>query len=232
MPRSRRGAAASCPRLGPLAPHGRPTSWPRACLACGRLLDEGVTTVEIKSGYGLDLASERRMLRAARTLGRNPARAGPDELPRRARVAARGAGRQGRLHRPPLCRGAAGAGRRGAGRCGGRLLRDDRVFARPMRPAVRGRGRARPPGEAACGPVDQRQRCRTRGSPRRALGRPPGICGRGRGPPRWRGPARSRCCCPAPSTSCARRRCRRSSCSAATACRWRSRPTATRAPRR
>jgi imidazolonepropionase len=34
------------------------------------LLAEGVTTIEIKSGYGLDLATEARMLRAARRLGR------------------------------------------------------------------------------------------------------------------------------------------------------------------
>lgn len=34
-----------------------------------RLLAEGVTTVEVKSGYGLDPATERRMLRAARALG-------------------------------------------------------------------------------------------------------------------------------------------------------------------
>ncbi|WP_333822228.1 imidazolonepropionase [Pinisolibacter sp.] len=34
-----------------------------------RLIADGVTTVEIKSGYGLDLASERRMLAAARRLG-------------------------------------------------------------------------------------------------------------------------------------------------------------------
>ncbi|WP_411341340.1 imidazolonepropionase [Sphingopyxis sp. J-6] len=33
------------------------------------LLAEGVTTVEVKSGYGLDTASEVRMLRAARRLG-------------------------------------------------------------------------------------------------------------------------------------------------------------------
>ena len=33
------------------------------------LLADGVTTVEIKSGYGLDLASERKMLRVARRLG-------------------------------------------------------------------------------------------------------------------------------------------------------------------
>jgi imidazolonepropionase len=35
-----------------------------------RLLRDGVTTVEIKSGYGLDLDTELRMLRAARWLGR------------------------------------------------------------------------------------------------------------------------------------------------------------------
>lgn len=34
------------------------------------LLAEGVTTVEVKSGYGLELAAEARMLRAARRLGR------------------------------------------------------------------------------------------------------------------------------------------------------------------
>jgi imidazolonepropionase len=33
------------------------------------LLAEGVTTLEIKSGYGLDLASEAKMLRAARRIG-------------------------------------------------------------------------------------------------------------------------------------------------------------------
>jgi imidazolonepropionase len=34
------------------------------------LLAEGLTTIEIKSGYGLDLVSETKMLRAARRLGR------------------------------------------------------------------------------------------------------------------------------------------------------------------
>ena len=34
-----------------------------------RLLREGVTTLEIKSGYGLDLANERKMLRVIRRLG-------------------------------------------------------------------------------------------------------------------------------------------------------------------
>ncbi|QPF87329.1 imidazolonepropionase [Bradyrhizobium genosp. L] len=35
------------------------------------LIAEGVTTLEIKSGYGLELATERRQLRAARQLARN-----------------------------------------------------------------------------------------------------------------------------------------------------------------
>ena len=35
------------------------------------LLKEGVTTVEVKSGYGLDLETEMRMLRVARKLGQN-----------------------------------------------------------------------------------------------------------------------------------------------------------------
>ncbi|MBA2918896.1 imidazolonepropionase [Sphingomonas sp. MAH-20] len=39
------------------------------------LLAEGVTTIEIKSGYGLDVESERKMLSAARSLGeRRPVR--------------------------------------------------------------------------------------------------------------------------------------------------------------
>lgn len=36
-----------------------------------RLMAEGVTTLEIKSGYGLDLPTERRMLEVARALGRD-----------------------------------------------------------------------------------------------------------------------------------------------------------------
>jgi len=35
------------------------------------MMAQGVTTVEIKSGYGLELAAERTMLRAARALGRD-----------------------------------------------------------------------------------------------------------------------------------------------------------------
>jgi imidazolonepropionase len=41
-----------------------------AVMRARRLMSEGVTTVEIKSGYGLDLDVERRLLEVARELGR------------------------------------------------------------------------------------------------------------------------------------------------------------------
>jgi imidazolonepropionase len=41
----------------------------QSLLRLDALLAEGVTTVEVKSGYGLDLPSERKSLRAARRLG-------------------------------------------------------------------------------------------------------------------------------------------------------------------
>ena len=51
---------------------GLPELVATAQLRLDRLIVEGVTTVEIKSGYGLDLATERRMLQAARSLGTQP----------------------------------------------------------------------------------------------------------------------------------------------------------------
>ncbi len=42
-----------------------------ARVRAGRLLAEGVTTLEVKSGYGLELATERRLLEVARQLGRD-----------------------------------------------------------------------------------------------------------------------------------------------------------------
>jgi imidazolonepropionase len=41
-----------------------------AAVRAKRLISEGVTTIEIKSGYGLELASERRLLEVARDLGK------------------------------------------------------------------------------------------------------------------------------------------------------------------
>jgi len=51
------------------------------------LIAEGVTTVEVKSGYGLELAAERRMLRAATVRHRTPHH-GANHLPRRTRHSA------------------------------------------------------------------------------------------------------------------------------------------------
>ncbi len=42
-----------------------------ASVRARRLMSEGVTTIEVKSGYGLELATERRMLEAARALERD-----------------------------------------------------------------------------------------------------------------------------------------------------------------
>jgi len=41
-----------------------------AMLRAQRLMSEGVTTIEVKSGYGLELGAERRLLEVARELGR------------------------------------------------------------------------------------------------------------------------------------------------------------------
>ena len=73
------------------------------------------------------------------------ARRGADHLSRRARPAARGRGRQGRLHRPRVRRDAAGARRRGARGCRGRLLRGHRLHARSRRAAC-----SPPPARTAC----------------------------------------------------------------------------------
>jgi len=40
-----------------------------AAVRAARLMSEGVTTIEVKSGYGLELGSERRLLEVARDLG-------------------------------------------------------------------------------------------------------------------------------------------------------------------
>ncbi len=40
-----------------------------AAIRAQRLMSEGVTTIEVKSGYGLELAAERRLLEVARDLG-------------------------------------------------------------------------------------------------------------------------------------------------------------------
>ncbi len=53
------------------------------------LLADGVTTLEIKSGYGLEPETERRMLRVARRIGNELRRGRAHELPRPARACRR-----------------------------------------------------------------------------------------------------------------------------------------------
>ena len=100
-PRRRRHPSTS----GRPAPRARTTSSQRPAPP-RPLIGEGCTTIEVKSGYGLDLETEARMLRAARRLG--------DERPfdrttfLGAQPSRRGGRRQGRLHRRGLPRHAAG----------------------------------------------------------------------------------------------------------------------------
>jgi imidazolonepropionase len=53
------------------------------------MIAEGVSTIEIKSGYGLDIDNELKMLRAARGVAAKAAGAGQDQLSRRTCRAAR-----------------------------------------------------------------------------------------------------------------------------------------------
>ncbi len=106
------------------------------------LIAEGVTTVEIKSGYGLDLEdgaqdAARRAPPRRRASGR-----GPRDLSRRACAAARVCERPRGLCRRGRGRDAAGARRRGPRRRRRRLLRGHRLLARgdsPRVPAARKR---------------------------------------------------------------------------------------------
>ena len=139
------------------------------------LIAEGVTTIEIKSGYGLDLDNEAKSLRAARRLG--------DERQVTVRTTFLGAhalppeanGDKDAFIAQVAERDAAGHCRGKAGRCRRRLLRGHRLFARADRAGVRRGPRARPAGEAACRPALQSLRRSPRGTLRRAVGRPSRI---------------------------------------------------------
>lgn len=62
------GGIQSTVRATRAASHGE--LYAGAARRAARLMAEGVTTIEIKSGYGLDGATERRLLEVARSLGR------------------------------------------------------------------------------------------------------------------------------------------------------------------
>ena len=110
-------AATRAASADELAAHGR--RW------LDEMLGHGVTTVEAKSGYGLDLATELRLLEVAHRLGTRGADRGRPDLARRARRSAR-VPRPSRRHRgvrtPSPRRAAAGNRRPGSRRRGRRLL--------------------------------------------------------------------------------------------------------------
>ena len=104
-----------------------------------KLIASGMTTLESKSGAGLDLQTELRCLRIAREIGRKlPVRIVTTFLGAHG-VAPEYRGRPGRLYRSPLPRHPAGRGRAGARGSGRRVLRSDRILARADHAAVRGR---------------------------------------------------------------------------------------------
>jgi imidazolonepropionase len=183
------------------------------------LRDGGVTTVEIKSGYGLSFDDEAKCLRVARRLGRTgvtvrttslAAHALPPEFEGRADyyIAAVCAWLP-RWH----AEGLVDAVDAFCERIAFSPAQVERVFA-----TARSLGL---PVKLHAEQLSATRRCRaTTWSTWATPASPP--CAR---------PVASRCCCPARSISCARPRARRSPPCARPACPWPSRPTTTPAPR-
>jgi imidazolonepropionase len=187
------------------------------------LVSEGVTTLEVKSGYGLDLASELKMLRVARRLGEQlgidviktflGAHALPPEF----------AHRQDH-YIDHVCEDMLPAvAAEQLADAADAFLRTDRLHARADRTRIRARQQARPEVASACRSVERRRRRRARSRYARALGGSSRTCIRGLAAAHgWQGRDRG---------SIARRvlllaretDCRRSTRCARSACRWRSR---------
>ena len=211
----------------------RGRSGARSAAAARRCMAEGVTTVEIKSGYGLDLETEARMLRAARRLARERGVGVVTTLPRRACAAAGGGRRQGRAtstRSAPMIsadRRATGwptRSMRSARRSPSTPAQTERVFA-----AAQARGL---PVKLHADQLSNLHGGRARGRARRAVRRPSRIYRRGGGGRdgagrNGRGAPAGRVLLPARDGSC-----RRSMPAPAPACRSRSRPTAIPARRR
>ena len=195
------------------------------------LIAEGVGTVEVKSGYGLDLDAERKSLRVARRLAeqRNVtiratflgAHALPPEFAdnRDAYVA------YVADTMIPLWRRRPDRRRR-------RVLRADCLHARGNRSRVCRREARRASGQAARRSIVEFRR---RGARRRVLARCRPIISNmptRTASPRWPAPASSRCCCPARIMCSRNDRRRRSTSCESIACRWPSPPISIRARRR
>ena len=150
------------------------------------MIDEGVTTVEIKSGYGLDTANELKQLRVARALGAAldvdvrttllAAHALPPEFADRADA-----------YIDYVCDDTIpAAAREGTRRRRRRVLRDDRLHAGADAPRVRGGARA-PACRSSCTPTSFRTATARASPPISARCRPTISNTRTkRASPRWR----------------------------------------------
>ena len=222
-PTSRARAAASPRRCARRARRARPSSPRRARPRLAALAAEGVTTVEIKSGYGLDTAAELKQLRVARALGAELDVDGAHDAARRARGAARV-----RRIAPTITSTTYAATRFPRSRATASPTRSTRS-ARRSASRRRRRGACSRAARAHGLPVklhaDQLSDmggARARGGGVGALRRSSRIHERGGRRRDGEGRARWPCSCPARSTRCARRGCRRSRRSGEQACRWRS----------
>jgi hypothetical protein len=189
------------------------------------LMKSGVTTVEIKTGYGLDTATELRLLNAIKALAASePVRIVPTLLALHALPPEYADRRADYVQMVVDEMLPAAAGSVGADRC---LSGADRLYSRRGRDAVQGGEPAWPQGQAARRPAQQWRRRGPCGAVS-ARCRPiiSSMSTRRAWPP-WPRQAPSRCCCPVPTIRCRRLPRHRSSCSAGMACRWRSAPTAT-----
>ena len=168
---SRRGWPASPTRPAGSAPRWRrpgrrptPSCSPPPQARRAEARRSGITTVEIKSGYGLTAPDEARLLRRRRRPDRR------DHLPRRPRRAGRSTRGGRRLRRPGVRRD---AGRGGAARpVDRRLLRDRGVRRRPVPGGPRSRAGRRARAAAARQPARARSRGAAGGRAGLRLGRP------------------------------------------------------------
>ena len=141
-PTSRARAAASAPRCARRAPRPRTSSPRRVAPRLAALAAEGVTTVEIKSGYGLDTANEAEAAARRARARRRARRRRAHHAARRARAAA-GVRRPRDAYIDYVCRDTIPAVARGGPRRRGRRVLRDRSASRRRRRAACSTRRAR-----------------------------------------------------------------------------------------
>ena len=195
------------------------------------LAAEGVTTVEVKSGYGLDTANELKQLRVARALGDALGVTVRTTLLAAHAVPPEFAGRADDYVEYVCADTIPAAAREGLADAvdafcetiGFTPAQTRRVFACARAHGLRVKLHADQLSDSDGGAI---------AAEASALSADHLEYTSDAGSPRWPGRARWRCCCPAHSMRCAKRDCRRSPRSGARACPWRSPRTAIRARRR